>query len=100
MSSLLIGKFWRVAVLIANESTDFSPQDRVSKDARLIHIENHDWNLIVHAQTKRGRVHYLEPLSQSLSITDAVIPFCVRIFVGICIIDAVDLGCFQNYLCP
>src|SRR5205085_9750491 len=93
-----IGKFWRGAVLIANEGPDFSAQDRVSKNARLIHIENDDWNLVVHAQTKRGRVHYLEPLSQSLRVADAVIPFGVRIFVGIRIVDAIDLGCLQNYL--
>src|SRR5207249_8422996 len=84
--------WWR---FIANESPDFSPKHGIANVARLIHIENHDRNLVIHTKAERGGIHDLQPFRERFGKREAIVESRVRVGIWISIINASDVGGFQ-----
>jgi hypothetical protein len=71
-------------------------QHGVVEDSGLIHIEHYDGDFVVHTETERSRVHDLQTLRKRFGERKAVIAARVGILLGITIVNAIDLGGFQN----
>ena len=61
-------------------------------------IEHNDRHLIFHAESERRRVHHLQLLCKSGRIRHLLIALGIFVFYWILVVDAIDLGCFQNNL--
>ena len=82
--------------LIANQGPDFSPEDSIANVARLVHVENHDRDLVVHAKAEGGRIHDLQPFRERFSEREAIVEFRVRVSIWVSIIYAGDFCGFQD----
>ena len=78
----------------------FLPENGIANIGRLVHVENDDRNLVVHAKTEGGRVHHLQPLRQGFGVGDLFVALRIGIEIRVAVVDAVDLGRFQNDVAP
>src|SRR5262245_35295803 len=83
---------------VANEGADIAPEYCISNATGLVHVEHDDRDLVVHAKTEGSGVHDLQPSRQCLGEREAVESSRVRVFVGIAIVNPVNLGCFEDYI--
>src|SRR5262249_38139571 len=81
---------------IAKQSSNVSSEHSVGQDSRRVHVEYYYWNFVVHAETERGRVHYLETLRQRFGKREPIIPAGVRIFIWIAVVNPIHFGGFQD----
>src|SRR5213592_5035586 len=99
MSSLLMApEFLGPKTVHRKQGANFSSQDGVANAAGFVHVEDNDRDLVVHAKAERSRIHDLQTFGQRFSEAEAVIEAGVCVTFRIAIVDALDLGCFQNYV--
>ena len=77
-----------------------SPEHGVANIARLVHVENDDRNLVIHAKAEGGRVHHLQPFGQRFGVADLLVALRVRVHVRVAIVNAVDFGRLQDNVRP
>ena len=72
-------------------------QDDTLEVVRLEQVKHDDRHLVVHAERERGGIHHLELLLQRFEIGDLRKTFGGRILFGVGIVNAVDLGGFEDH---
>src|SRR6266576_4718612 len=96
MSSALIIESSSGLRFAANQCPYLSTEHDVPEIARLIHVEDDDRNFVIHAQTKRGGIHYLKTLGQRFGKRDPIVALGARIHGRVAVVNAVHFGSFQN----
>ena len=86
----------RREAFLTDEGTDFFSHDDAFQIVRTEEVENDDRHLVVHAKREGSGIHDLQLLLQGVEIADIGKTFRLRIFLGIGIVDAVDLGGFED----
>src|SRR6185503_2751132 len=79
-----------------NDRPDFLPEDDAAKVVGLEQVEYDNRHLIVLAHRESGRIHDREPLEQGFLVGNLVVPFGLRMFLRIAVVNAVDLGGLEN----
>src|SRR6185437_14876058 len=82
---------------LADQSTNFFPNDDALQILRAEQVEDDDRHFVVHAQRERRGIHDFELFLERFEIGDLRKSFGRGIFLRVRIVNAVDLGRFQDH---
>ena len=86
-------------LLTRNQGTDLFTCHYAAKITRLIHIENHYWEIIFHAKSESCHIHNPQILTNTFRKSNSI-EFCSGwILFGVRTVNAINPGSFQNNTC-
>ena len=82
-----------------NNGADISSRQGLGDIAFTADIKDNDWNVVVHAEGERGRIHHLQVFAGAVLKGDGLVTHGIRIFLGVGTIDAIDHGSLHDSIC-
>ena len=79
-----------------DEGAESLARNNAADVAGVLEAEDQDREIALHAHGEGGQVHHAELALDCLVERERVVAFRRRILVGICGVDAVDLGCLEQ----
>src|SRR5450432_3210888 len=61
-------------------------------------VHDQNWQVIFHAQRKSRHIHHFEVLCNGLLETQRGVALCIRVFLGVAVVNSVNLGRLDNDL--